>query len=256
MTSSSIGGVPQSGGGKRDASAAPDFDFASRGLSLLEAEYRMVLAATRGPAGPEAGCAEDGASDEELPTHEGYSALGFDALGSDDEDEDDETGAADEGEGAADGADGHPQVGGGSIGADERERPRRRVGKGVSLAGLEGGGPIAAGPGSDASASDDEQEPPGGGSWTADFSPASEPLPAERAELVKKLMAGLSLAPPPPPWAQLVPEPEWRRQLAAAAAGKGPGEEAHRGAARGRAEVACGLAPPPRGAPAHPPDGV
>ena len=81
----------------------------------------------------------------------------------------------------------------------------------------------------------------------ADASPpgpsTAEALPEERVAQIKQVMAGLTLAPPPPEWVSVVPEDVWLGKLIGRAgkrkgsdsAGKGP-DSAGAGAANGSNE--------------------
>ena len=85
-----------------------------------------------------------------------------------------------------------------------------------------------------ASAPDDSGSIGNGDADWADFSMLSEqppsdtpqlaqPLPLERVAAIREVMAGLTLAPPPPSWAGTVPETVWMQTLLTRPAAKGKG---------------------------------
>lgn len=179
-------------------------------LSLLDLDYKCTLAAERKRAAEKKAEAEAAANalapDEieeatEAAVAEGYGQLGDTAF-SDDEDEDEDMDNGYEALGE-DGDDG--EEGGGGVCCDEAAAPEAAA-----------PAPMAA-----AAAAADTEE------WTAEFpamdgsesaasSSAPPPLPAPSQPLgpahvdtIKQVMAGLSLAPPPPKWASTVPESVW-----------------------------------------------
>jgi hypothetical protein len=64
--------------------------------------------------------------------------------------------------------------------------------------------------------------------------PVAAPLPPERVATIKQVMAGLSLAPPPPAWASTVPESVWMHEILRRDAPTSGGGGGGRGRGRGR----------------------
>ena len=63
--------------------------------------------------------------------------------------------------------------------------------------------------------------------------PVAAPLPPERVATIKQVMAGLSLAPPPPAWASTVPESVWMHEILRRDAPTSGGGGGGRGRGRG-----------------------
>jgi len=208
-------------------------------LSRLEMEYRMVVAATRPPAQAEASLLEDEEAQADAEA-QGYATIGFD---NDEEGEVvDAEGYAcmgDEAEESDD--DGMPRA---AASDDDAEKENTVDASGVPavLETATGAAPVielvAASPiaivvrlifgsvtatawasaktGEEPAAADAEP-------WVVEFPPLAEapaaaaPLPPGRADAIRHVMAGLTLAPPPPGWAKAVPEAVWKHRLLSAA---------------------------------------
>ena len=209
-------------------------------LSRLEMEYRMVVAATRPPAQAEASLLEDEEAQADAEA-QGYATIGFD-------NEDDEEGEVVDAEGYAcmgDEAeesddDGMPRA---AASDDDAEKENTvdasgvpavlETATGAPVIELVAASPIAivvrlifgrvtttawasAKTGEEPAAADAEP-------WVVEFPPLAEapaaaaPLPPGRADAIRHVMAGLTLAPPPPGWAKAVPEAVWKHRLLSAA---------------------------------------
>jgi hypothetical protein len=214
-------------------------------LSRLEMEYRMVVAATRPPAQAEASLLEDEEAQADAEA-QGYATIGFD-------NEDDEEGEVVDAEGYAcmgDEAeesddDGMPRAAASDDDADKEntfdasgvpavlETTARSATGAAPVIDLVAASPIAivvrlifgsvtatawasAKTGEEPAAADAEP-------WVVEFPPLAEapaaaaPLPPGRADAIRHVMAGLTLAPPPPGWAKAVPEAVWKHRLLSAA---------------------------------------
>lgn len=214
-------------------------------LSRLEMEYRMVVAATRPPAQAEASLLEDEEAQADAEA-QGYATIGFD-------NEDDEEGEVVDAEGYAcmgDEAeesddDGMPRAAASDDDADEEntfdsssvpavfETAARSATGAAPVIDFVAASPIAivvrlifgsvaatawasAKTGEEPAAADAEP-------WVVEFPPLAEapaaaaPLPPGRADAIRHVMAGLTLAPPPPGWAKAVPEAVWKHRLLSAA---------------------------------------
>lgn len=162
-----------------------DLDFA---LSRLEDEYRRVVAATRAVE-PEDEPAET--AEEMAAAAAEMEAMGYGQIGALSEDE----------EGEEDDDDGDVSDGTGEASADVRAAAATTQGEGAEH------------------------------DWEADFEAADfgraqpprevhAPLPSEQVELIKNMMSGISLA--PPPWVAAVPEPQLRQLLGGTSAAAAP----------------------------------
>ena len=209
-------------------------------LSRLEMEYRMVVAATRPPAQAEASLLEDEEAQADAEA-QGYATIGFD-------NEDDEEGEVVDAEGYAcmgDEAeesddDGMPRAAASDDDADKENTfdasgvpAVLETATGAPVIELVAASPIAivvrlifgrvtttawasAKTGEEPAAADAEP-------WVVEFPPLAEapvaaaPLPPGRADAIRHVMAGLTLAPPPPGWAKAVPEAVWKHRLLSAA---------------------------------------
>ena len=217
-------------------------------LSRLEMEYRMVVAATRPPAQAEASLLEDEEAQADAEA-QGYATIGFDKEDGEDGEEGQDVvsdgyacmGDIDAAEESDD--DGVPRTAASDDDADEEatfdasgvpavlETAARSATGAAPVIDFVAATPIAivvrlifgsttatawAKTGEEPVAADAEP-------WVVEFPPlaqasaAAAPLPPGRADAIRHVMAGLTLAPPPPGWAKAVPEAVWKHRLLSAA---------------------------------------
>ena len=214
-------------------------------LSRLEMEYRMVVAATRPPAQAEASLLEDEEAQADAEA-QGYTTIGFDK--EDGEEGEDVVsdgyacmGDIDAAEESDD--DGVPRTAASDDDADEEatfdasgvpavlETAARSATGAAPVIDFVAATPIAIvvrlifGSTTATAWAKTGEEPVAADAkpWVVEFPPlaqasaAAAPLPPGRADAIRHVMAGLTLAPPPPGWAKAVPEAVWKHRLLSAA---------------------------------------
>ena len=208
-------------------------------LTRLEREYQMCLAASK-PRAPEPPAPEADSDDE--PAEElGYAQLG--AFSDHEQEDEDEvlgvgpSGVCDEEADVTDDED-DKKTDGDDAGEDDataqqdRHAPEGGTKTPAAESSVESEAWVA--DFDDASFEEERSSMDGfaAGATGPPASSATEVLPAERVAQIKEVMAGLSLAPPPPEWASAVSEDVWLGKLLGRV-GTGAGPDATGGAANG-----------------------